>query len=189
MRHTAVQRVCCIVDLFTKGNKVHSNCSFIKTASYTGAKDQESEAEDKEADENENKSAREEEESQEESEASHSSAGPPPPADLLRTPQLSDFGLSEMQLKRNLAGGEWCSEVPTMPELIFPKPSLNTLPTPPMPITPKCALRMDEDELQTPQMHEFGISEHTMCLNNDFTMDLFRKNVKKPERYRIMTIT
>ncbi|XP_053184874.1 spindle and kinetochore-associated protein 3 [Scomber japonicus] len=143
---------------------------------------QESEAEDEEADENENKSAGEEEESQEESEASHSSAGPPAPADLLRTPQLSDFGLSEMQLKRNLAGGEWCSEVPTMPELIFPKPSLNTLPTPPMPITPKCALRMDEDELQTPQMHDFGISEHTMCLNNDFTMDLFRKNVKKPER-------
>ncbi|XP_062288156.1 spindle and kinetochore-associated protein 3 [Scomber scombrus] len=145
-------------------------------------KNQELKAEDEEADENENKSAGEEEESQEKSEASHSSAGPPAPADLLRTPQLSDFGLSEMQLKRNLAGGEWCAEVPPMPELSLAKPSLNTPEMPPMPITPKCALRMDEDELQPPQMHDFGISEHTMCLNNDFTMDLFRKNIKKPER-------
>ncbi|KAM7406912.1 hypothetical protein PAMA_002892 [Pampus argenteus] len=143
---------------------------------------QESEAEDETLDENENKSADGEEESQEESGESHSPAGPPPFTDLLRTPQLSDFGLSEMQLKRTLAGAEWCAEVPPMPELNLPHPTLNTPAPPPMPITPKCALRMDEDELQTPQMHDFGISEHTMCLNNDFTMDLFRKNVEKPQR-------
>uniref|UniRef100_A0A3B4XZE9 Spindle and kinetochore associated complex subunit 3 n=1 Tax=Seriola lalandi dorsalis TaxID=1841481 RepID=A0A3B4XZE9_SERLL len=107
--------------------------------------------------------------------------GPPPFADVLRTPQLSDFGLSEMQLKRALAGAEWCSEVPPMPEMSLPHPSLNTPAPPPMPLTPKCALRMDDDELQTPQMHDFGISEHTMCLNNDFTMDLLRKNVEKPQ--------
>ncbi|XP_067460431.1 spindle and kinetochore-associated protein 3 isoform X1 [Thunnus thynnus] len=144
------------------------------------AKVQESEAEDEAADENENKSG-EEEESQEESGVSHSPAGPPPFTDLLRTPQLSDFGLSEMQLKRTLAGTEWCAEVPPMPEMSLPQPTLNAPATPPMPITPKCALRMDEDELQPPQMHDFGISEHTMCLNNDFTMDLFRKNVEKPQ--------
>lgn len=124
------------------------------------------------------------EKSQEESEMSHSPAGPPPPpTDLLRTPQLSDFGLSEMQLKRTLAGGEWRTEAPPMPKMILPQPSHNMLPTPPMPIAPRCALLMDEDVLQEPQMHDFGISEHTMCLNKDFTMDLFRKNVKKPEGY------
>lgn len=170
------------VDLFAKGNKLHSSCAFIITTCYTEAKGQESEAEDESADDNGN-SAGGEEESQEESAVSSSSVGPPPLTDLLRTPQLSDFGLSEMQLRRNLAGAEWCAEVPPMPEMSLPHPTLNTPAPPPMPITPKCALRMDEDELQTPQMHDFGISEHTMCLNNDFTMDLFRKNVEKPQRY------
>ncbi|XP_035533070.1 spindle and kinetochore-associated protein 3 [Morone saxatilis] len=148
----------------------------------TSTKSQESDAEDEVADE----SAGGEAGSQEEAEGNHSSsplkAGPPSFADVLRTPQLSDFGLSEMQLKRTLAGAEWCSEVPPMPEMSLPLPSLNTPAPPPMPITPKCALRMDDDELQTPQMHDFGISEHTMCLNNDFTMDLLQKNVEKPQR-------
>uniref|UniRef100_A0A3P9KIL7 Spindle and kinetochore associated complex subunit 3 n=1 Tax=Oryzias latipes TaxID=8090 RepID=A0A3P9KIL7_ORYLA len=106
----------------------------------------------------------------------------PPFTDLMRTPQLSDFGLSEMQLKRALAGTEWCSEVPSMPEMSLPQPSLDMPAPPPIPITPKCALRMEDAELQTPQMHEFGITERTMCLNNDFTMDLFRKNASKPNK-------
>ncbi|XP_040913390.1 spindle and kinetochore-associated protein 3 isoform X2 [Toxotes jaculatrix] len=147
---------------------------------------QESEAEDEVTDKNETESAGEEEGSQEEAgdnpDSSSPKVGQPPFADALRTPQLSDFGLSEMQLKRALAGAEWCAEVPPMPEMSLPHPSLNTPAPPPMPITPKCALRMDDDELQTPQMHHFGISEHTMCLNNDFTMDLLRKNVEKPQR-------
>ncbi|XP_040005238.1 spindle and kinetochore-associated protein 3 isoform X2 [Xiphias gladius] len=149
-------------------------------------KGQESEGKDEVADENEAKSAGEDEGSQEEAGDDQSSpslkVGPPPFADVLRTPQLSDFGLSEMQLKRALAGAEWCAEVPPMPEMSLPHPSLNTPAPPPMPVTPKCALRMDDDELQTPQMHDFGISEHTVCLNNDFTMDLLRKNVEKPQR-------
>uniref|UniRef100_A0A3B4UKP4 Spindle and kinetochore associated complex subunit 3 n=1 Tax=Seriola dumerili TaxID=41447 RepID=A0A3B4UKP4_SERDU len=147
---------------------------------------QESDAEDQVAEENRSKSTEGEEGSGEEAGDDQSSSpvkvGPPPFADVLRTPQLSDFGLSEMQLKRALAGAEWCSEVPPMPEMSLPHPSLNTPAPPPMPLTPKCALRMDDDELQTPQMHDFGISEHTMCLNNDFTMDLLRKNVEKPQR-------
>uniref|UniRef100_A0A673BEE2 Spindle and kinetochore associated complex subunit 3 n=1 Tax=Sphaeramia orbicularis TaxID=375764 RepID=A0A673BEE2_9TELE len=146
-------------------------------STYAEVKGQESEVEDKTGDENENKSTGEEEDTQEDAEVDHSSASPPalgapPCADPLRTPQLSDFGLSEMQLKRALVGAEWCSEAPPMPEMSLPHPSLNTPALPPMAITPKRALRMDEDELLTPQMHDFGISEHTMCLNNDFTMDL-----------------
>ncbi|KAM4557760.1 SKA complex subunit 3 [Odontesthes bonariensis] len=97
-----------------------------------------------------------------------------PFTDVLRTPQLSDFGLSELQLKRALAGAEWCSEVPPMPEMSLPHPALNTPAPPLLSITPKCALRMDDDELQTPQMHDFGISEHAR--------GLFQKNVEKPQR-------
>ncbi|XP_061580394.1 spindle and kinetochore-associated protein 3 [Cololabis saira] len=124
------------------------------------------------------------EESQEDDEGNDCSSPPKmdlPFSDVMRTPQFSDFGLSELELKRTLAG-EWCPEVPPMPKMSFPQPSLSTPALPPMPITPKCALRMDEDELQTPQMHDFGITEHTMCLNNDFTMDLLRKNVEKHQR-------
>nr|XP_057939008.1 spindle and kinetochore-associated protein 3 isoform X2 [Doryrhamphus excisus] len=107
-------------------------------------------------------------------------AAPPTFTDVMQTPRLSDFGLSELQLRRNLARTEWCAEVPAMPEMSLPHPALHAPSTPPLPLTPKCALRMDEDELRTPQMTNFGISEHTMCLNNDFTMDLFRKHVNKP---------
>ncbi|XP_018559805.1 LOW QUALITY PROTEIN: spindle and kinetochore-associated protein 3 [Lates calcarifer] len=143
-----------------------------------------SELKDEVADENE--SAGEEEGDQEEAGDNNSPSsvigGLPPFTDVMRTPKLSDFGLSEMQLKRALAGAEWCSEVPPMPEMSLPHPSLSTPAPPNMPLTPKCALRMDDDELQTPQMQDFGISEHTMCLNNDFTMDLFRKNIEKPQR-------
>ncbi|XP_035460621.2 spindle and kinetochore-associated protein 3 isoform X2 [Scophthalmus maximus] len=149
-------------------------------------KGQESENEDEAAGENETKSAEKDEEgSQEEAGdgcASSPVGLPPPVIDALRTPQLSDFGLSEMQLKRTLAGAEWCAEVPPMPEMSLPHPALNTPAPPPMPLTPKCALRMSDDDLQTPQMHDFGITEHTMCLNNDFTMDLLRKNIEKPQR-------
>ncbi|XP_072253545.1 SKA complex subunit 3 [Leuresthes tenuis] len=150
----------------------------------TKPKDQEADAEDKVAEEDETNSTGGEEGSQrEEEEISLSSPQKMEPfTDVMRTPQLSDFGLSEMQLKRALAGAEWCSEVPPMPEMSLPHPALNTPAPPPLPITPKCALRMDDEELQTPQMHDFGISEHTMCLNNDFTMDLFQKNVEKPQR-------
>uniref|UniRef100_A0A8C6TD78 Spindle and kinetochore associated complex subunit 3 n=1 Tax=Neogobius melanostomus TaxID=47308 RepID=A0A8C6TD78_9GOBI len=110
-----------------------------------------------------------------------------PPADPLRTPQLSDFGLSEVQLKRAL-GGAWCGEVPQMPELILPHPALNTPAPPTMAITPKRALCMDEDELQTPQMHDFGISEHTMFFNNDFTMNLPLKNAEKTKKIKYCNV-
>uniref|UniRef100_A0A3Q3JRS1 Uncharacterized protein n=1 Tax=Monopterus albus TaxID=43700 RepID=A0A3Q3JRS1_MONAL len=119
------------------------------------------------ADDNEIKSAEEEKGSQEE--ADHvlvpRGAGPPPFTDVLRTPQLSDFGLSPSYVKRALAGVDWCSEVPPMPEMSLPHPSLNSPELPPMPITPKRALQMNDDDLKTPQMQDFGISEHTMLDN------------------------
>ncbi|KAK7939654.1 hypothetical protein WMY93_002980 [Mugilogobius chulae] len=69
-----------------------------------------------------------------------------------------------------------------MPELIFPHPALNTPAPPSMALTPKRALCMDEEELLTPQMHDFGISEHTMCFNNDFTMDLRQRSFEKTKK-------
>ncbi|XP_019956103.2 SKA complex subunit 3 isoform X2 [Paralichthys olivaceus] len=158
----------------------------------TKDKHQESDTEEV-ADESETKSAEEEEEEDDDEEGSQEEAGddqassfptvgPPPFTDVMRTPQLSDFGLSEMLLKRGLAGAEWCSEVPPMPEMSLRHPTLNTPTPPPMPLTPKRALRMDDTELQSPQMHDFGISEHTICLYNDFTMNLIQKNIEKPHR-------
>ncbi|XP_027877792.1 SKA complex subunit 3 [Xiphophorus couchianus] len=133
---------------------------------------------DQEAEEDETSSATEEDEGQEEDERTNSTSPPKaagPFADVLRTPKLSDFGLSELQMKRALGGAEWCAEVPPMPELNLPQPSLRTPAPPPLAMTPKCALRMEDDDLQTPQMRDFGLSEHTMCLNNDFTVALLSK--------------
>lgn len=107
--------------------------------------------------------------------------GPPPVTNVLRTPQLSDFGLSELFLKKGLARSEWCPEEPSMPQISLPQPFKAAGP-PPMPVTPKCALWLNDDEPQTPKLHEFAISEPTLCLLNDFTMDLFKKNVQKPQR-------
>ncbi|XP_061774256.1 spindle and kinetochore-associated protein 3 [Nerophis ophidion] len=108
-------------------------------------------------------------------------AAPPTFTNPMRTPRLSDFGLSERQLKRNMGAPEWCAKVPAMPEMSLPQPALHTPAPPPLPLTPKCALRMDEDDMRTPQMIDFGLFEHTSCLNNDFTMDLFRKNANCPK--------
>uniref|UniRef100_A0A672IX23 Spindle and kinetochore associated complex subunit 3 n=1 Tax=Salarias fasciatus TaxID=181472 RepID=A0A672IX23_SALFA len=132
-----------------------------------------------------NDSAEEKEGSQEEDDDNGENPSSPPPksqlkfsGDVLQTPKLSDFGLSDLHMRRVLAGVKWSSEVPPMPQMSFPQPSLDT-PAPPMPLTPKCALRMDEEELRTPQMSDFGISEHTMSLYNDFTMNLLRKDALK----------
>ncbi|KAM4730862.1 SKA complex subunit 3 isoform 2-T2 [Anableps anableps] len=138
-----------------------------------------------EAEEDGTRLAAEEDGSQEEDDMIKSTSPPKmeqPFTNEMRTPKLSDFGLSELQLKRALGGAEWCSEVPPMPKMNLPQPSLQTPALPPLAMTPKCMLRMEDDDLHTPQMHDFGISEHTMCLNNDFTMDLFRKRDLKPEK-------
>lgn len=96
----------------------------------------------------------------------------------LRVPQLSDFGLSEEELKR--MGTACCPEAPPMPVLSLP-PRSSSVATPLPPtllLTPKCALHTweeeEEEELRVPQMKDFGILEHTLFLNTDFTMDLHR---------------
>ncbi|XP_077437122.1 SKA complex subunit 3 [Vanacampus margaritifer] len=87
----------------------------------------------------------------------------------MHTPKLSDFGLCELYLRRNISAYR---QPPAMPKLSLPRLDVPT----PLPPTPKCALRMDEDEVHTPQMIDFGLSEDTMSLYTEFTMDLFRKN-------------
>lgn len=88
------------------------------------------------------------------------------------TPKLEDVGLSERDLQNMLrncgvAGGD--APLPQPPRIVLsPAATL-----PPVPKTPKCYLRLDED-MPTPRIEDFGISEYTLRLNNDFTMDLLR---------------
>ncbi|KAI1899738.1 hypothetical protein AGOR_G00064850 [Albula goreensis] len=99
-------------------------------------------------------------------------------SDPMRTPRLSDFGLSEHNLMKAWSNLEKpLGEAPEVPQLMPFSMAAVSQPVPPK--TPKCTLRMDEEAL-TPRLEDFGISEHTMCLNNDFTMDLLRKNNTKP---------
>lgn len=37
---------------------------------------------------------------------------------------------------------------------------------------------MDDFECVTPKLEHFGISEHTMCMNEDYTMALIRKTAQ-----------
>ncbi|KAL4609147.1 spindle and kinetochore-associated protein 3 isoform X1 [Arapaima gigas] len=97
---------------------------------------------------------------------------PPPPADPMRTPRLSDFGLSGFHLMATPGA----LSVGFRPTVAIETPPL---PDPPkMPKTPKCALQMDEDA-PTPRLEDFGLSEYTTCFNNDFTMELLRKQQTK----------
>ncbi|KAM6970536.1 SKA complex subunit 3 [Aplochiton taeniatus] len=105
----------------------------------------------------------------------------PPSMDPMRTPQLSDFGLSEIHLKKVLSETGFPSEVAPTPMMILPPPSQYFQPA--MPKTPKCTLHMDEeDDPLTPCIDDFGISENTMSFNNDFTMDLRSKKHLKTNR-------
>ncbi|KPP64941.1 hypothetical protein Z043_116673 [Scleropages formosus] len=102
-------------------------------------------------------------------------APPPPTPDTMRTPRLSDFGLSGFQPMESVgalsAGFRPTIAIETPPLLDPPK----------MPKTPKCVLQMDEDA-PTPRLEDFGISEYTTCFNNDFTMELLRKQPAKAWR-------
>ncbi|XP_061547883.1 spindle and kinetochore-associated protein 3 isoform X2 [Phycodurus eques] len=135
--------------------------------------------EDKESGENKPEEGKGPDEEEEEVALGCSRSPMPPPAaelpnraDPMRTPRMSDFGLCELQLRWNFLR---CGQEPTMPDVSFPSLDMPT----PLPPTPKCTLRMDDDERPTPQMMDFGISEDTMFFNSDFTMDLFRKNADK----------
>uniref|UniRef100_A0A672KFS5 Spindle and kinetochore-associated protein 3-like n=1 Tax=Sinocyclocheilus grahami TaxID=75366 RepID=A0A672KFS5_SINGR len=102
-----------------------------------------------------------------------------PPVDQLRTPKLSDFGLSALQFQRVLGEAEPPHIAAPVPAVALSPPSfvMNMQPK-----TPKCSLHMEEDAL-TPRLEDFGISEYTVCWNNDFTMDLFNKKPPKTSKY------
>lgn len=93
---------------------------------------------------------------------------------LLCSPQLSDFGLERYMV----------SQVPPNPpqtaESLEEESQSETPPAkdPCLTVlrTPRCALKMDDFECVTPKLENFGISEYTMCLNEDYTMGL--KNMK-----------
>lgn len=108
----------------------------------------------------------------------------PPPVDQLRTPKLSDFGLSALQFQRVLGEAEQPLIAAPVPAVALSPPPFVMNMHPPQPKTPKCSLRMEEDA-PTPRLEDFGISEYTMCWNNDFTMDLFNKKPPKSCRYTI----
>ncbi|XP_076857287.1 SKA complex subunit 3 [Brachyhypopomus gauderio] len=99
-------------------------------------------------------------------------------AEHMRTPQLSDFGLSALHLQMMLGNAELSQSVAPPSALALSPPPFVMATEPSQPKTPRCSLRMDEDA-PTPRLEDFGITEHTMCLNNDFTMDLFRKKPPK----------
>lgn len=184
LRNQPVCKDCCKATVTTAAVKdVTVMCWY--RFSHTGRNCHESAAADKATNESDAKTAGEVEDEVEDAEGSQPTSPltgePPPVSDGLRTPQLSDFGLSEMGLKKGMAGSDWCLQEPVMPQISLPQ-SFNRPELPPKPVTPKCALWLDDDGPQTPKLHEFAISEPSLFLLNDFTMDLLKKNVQKPQR-------
>ncbi|CAL8388917.1 unnamed protein product [Gadus morhua 'NCC'] len=107
--------------------------------------------------------------------------GAPPPATYqMRTPKPSDFGLSDADLQR--IGAMGYHEALPMPALSFTSLQSSLAPplSPGVPLTPRRELHMEEEEEEEEEeelrtkMKDFGLVEHTLCLNNDFTMDLHR---------------
>ncbi|TRZ24775.1 hypothetical protein HGM15179_002329 [Zosterops borbonicus] len=94
------------------------------------------------------------------------------PRDPLRNPQLCDFGLAQYAFPR-----PWSAlRAPRTPQARTRAQTPLELPTPrALPKTPKCKLKMDDYECVTPKLEHFGISEHTMCMNEDYTMSLIQK--------------
>ncbi|XP_051016586.1 spindle and kinetochore-associated protein 3 [Acomys russatus] len=106
----------------------------------------------------------------------------------LRSPQLSDFGLERYMVSQVPANPprpahslkeECVSETPPAKE-----PFVKVLKT------PRCAIKMDDFECVTPKLEHFGISEYTMCLNEDYTIGLQNmKNMKSEEACDLATQT
>uniref|UniRef100_A0A8D0LA52 Spindle and kinetochore-associated protein 3 n=1 Tax=Sphenodon punctatus TaxID=8508 RepID=A0A8D0LA52_SPHPU len=100
-------------------------------------------------------------------------------SDPLRMPQLSDFGLSQYAFSRT-----WnMMHVQPQPDIHKEEPR-NSIPVIKealhvIPKTPKCTLRMDDYVCLTTKLEHFGISEHTMCLNEDYTLALINKTKNK----------
>ncbi|NXO60140.1 SKA3 protein, partial [Aramus guarauna] len=104
------------------------------------------------------------------------------PKDPLRNPQLSDFGLSQYAFSR-----PWSAAKGQQRTHACQENSKNRTPLKPetpcvLPKTPKCMLKMDDYECVTPKLEHFGISEHTMCMNEDYTMSLIHKTAQTSKK-------
>ncbi|NXN65203.1 SKA3 protein, partial [Himantopus himantopus] len=95
--------------------------------------------------------------------------------DPLRIPQLSDFGLSQYAFSRPWSAVKGQHETNARQENSKNRSPLKTQSPCILPKTQKCMLKMDEFECVTPKLEHFGVSERTMCMNEDFTMSLIRK--------------
>ncbi|XP_063250731.1 spindle and kinetochore-associated protein 3 isoform X2 [Prinia subflava] len=99
----------------------------------------------------------------------------PLPKDPLRNPRLCDFGLSQYAFGRPCSAAR--AQHAAGPRQHRPRNETPLrVPTPrALPKTPKCKLKMDDYECVTPKLEHFGVSEHTMCMNEDYTMSLIQK--------------
>ncbi|KAM6213182.1 spindle and kinetochore-associated protein 3 isoform 3-T3 [Sarcoramphus papa] len=102
--------------------------------------------------------------------------------DPLRNPQLSDFGLSQYAFSRPWSGAKGQHTTNAYQENSKNRTPLKTQTPCILPKTPKCMLKMDDYECVTPKLEHFGISEHTMCMNEDYTMSLIRKTAQTSKK-------
>ncbi|NXX21539.1 SKA3 protein, partial [Podargus strigoides] len=100
------------------------------------------------------------------------------PKDPLCNPRLSDFGLSHYAFSMPWSAVKKHATNAHQENLTTRTP-LKTYTPSVLPKTPKCMLKMDDYECVTPKLEHFGISEHTMCMNEDYTMSLLRKTAQK----------
>ncbi|XP_062343580.1 spindle and kinetochore-associated protein 3 isoform X2 [Cinclus cinclus] len=107
---------------------------------------------------------------------SASTEKPPLPKDPLRSPQLSDFGLSRFAFSRPWSGVKAQHTASARQQKSKNETPLKLRKPRALPRTPKCKLKMDDYECVTPKLEHFDISEHTMCMNEDYTMSLIHKN-------------
>ncbi|NXA37527.1 SKA3 protein, partial [Eudromia elegans] len=110
------------------------------------------------------------------------------PKDPLRNPQLSDFGLSQYAFSRTWSAKNEQHAANAPQEYPKPRTPLKTKTPSTLPKTPKCMLRMDDFECVTPKLEHFGISEHTMCMNEDYTMALIRKTAQTSKNHQVASI-
>ncbi|KAF2973723.1 hypothetical protein EK904_004565, partial [Melospiza melodia maxima] len=105
------------------------------------------------------------------------------PKDPLHVPQLSDFGLSQYAFPRPWSALR-AQHSSSARQLKAQSDTPLRVPTPQaLPKTPKCKLKMDDYECVTPKLEHFGISEHTMCMNEDYTMSLIQKTSQAIKKF------
>ncbi|KAI1241982.1 hypothetical protein IHE44_0005493 [Lamprotornis superbus] len=100
---------------------------------------------------------------------------PPLPRDPLCSPQLSDFGLSQCAFSRPWSAVKAQHTASARQQKTRSETPLKLRTPRALPKTPKCKLKMDDYESVTAKLEHFGITEHTMCMNEDYTMSLIHK--------------